>query len=47
MVDTLRSIRESVSNDIKDLSFTELIEYLENKKALHPKMQSRHRTESV
>ena len=47
MVDKMREIRNKVSNEIKDLTFDQLIEYLENKKALHPTMHKKHRTESV
>lgn len=45
MVDKMREIRNKVSNEIKDLTFEQLIEYLENKKALHP-MYKKHRAES-
>jgi len=38
-VDELREIRDNISNDIKDLSFEQLLEYFENKKSLHPKLK--------
>lgn len=47
MVNKLREIRDKISNDIKDLSFEQLMEYLDNKKALHPTMYKKHRAESV
>jgi len=36
MVDKLWEISDKISNDIKDLSFEQLIEYLSNIKTLHP-----------
>lgn len=47
MVDKLREIRDKISNDIKDLSFEQLMEYLDRKKALHPTMYKKHRAKSV
>jgi RNA binding exosome subunit len=38
-IDELREIRDSISNDIKDLSYEQLMEYLEKKKSLHPKVK--------
>lgn len=46
MVDKLREIRDKISNDIKDLSFEELMKYLNNKKALHPTMLKKQMAES-
>lgn len=39
MIDELREIRDKISDELKDLSFDELMEYLENTKTLHPKMK--------
>lgn len=39
MIDELREIRDKISDDLKDLSFDELKEYLEKRKTLHPKMK--------
>lgn len=39
VIDELREIRDKISDDLKDLSFEELMEYLEKRKALHPKMK--------
>ncbi len=47
MVDKLREIRDKISDDIKDLSFEQLMKYLDSKKALHPKMYEKHIAESV
>ena len=47
MVNKLREIRDKISNDIKDMSFEQLMEYLDNKKALHPIMYKKPRAESV
>lgn len=47
MVDKLREICDKTSNDIKDLSFEQLIEYLDKKKALHQKMYKKTSTESA
>ena len=41
MIDELREIRDKISDDLKDLSFEELLEYLEKRKALHPKIKAR------
>lgn len=43
MVDKMREIRNKISDEIKDLTFEQLIEYLENKRALHPTMDNKHR----
>ena len=47
MVDKLREIRDKISDDIKDLSFEELMKYLDKKKALHPSMYEKSKAESV
>ena len=47
MVDKLRDIRDKISNDIKDLSFEQLTEYLDSKSAVHPIMRKRHNAESA
>ncbi|MBE0638477.1 MAG: hypothetical protein IH598_08155 [Bacteroidales bacterium] len=39
MIDELREIRDKISDELKDLSFDEMMEYLEKRKALHPKMK--------
>jgi RNA binding exosome subunit len=39
MINELREIRDKISDDLKDLTYDELMEYLEKKKALHPKMK--------
>ncbi len=41
MINELREIRDKISDDLKDLSFEELMEYLEKRKALHPKIKVR------
>jgi len=47
MVDKLREIRDNISDEIKDLSFEQLMKYLDSKKALHPAMYKNHRKENV
>lgn len=47
MVDIMREIRNKISNDIEDLTFEQLMEYLKHKKALHPAMFEKHREESA
>ena len=47
IVDILREIRDKVSGEIKDLSFEELKEYLENKKALRPSVFKKQKAESA
>jgi len=47
IVDILREIRDKVSSDIKDLSFEELKEYLESRKALRTNVFKKHKAESV
>ncbi len=42
MIDELREIRDKISDDLKDLSFDEMMEYLEKRKALHPKMKKQN-----
>jgi len=39
VIDELREIRDKISDDLKDLSYEQLMKYLEKKKALHPKMK--------
>jgi len=39
MVDKLREIRDKISDDIKDLSFEQLMKYLDSKKVLHPTLR--------
>jgi RNA binding exosome subunit len=39
MIDELREIRDKISDDLKDLSYDELVKYLEKRKTLHPKMK--------
>lgn len=42
MIDELREIRDKISDDLKDLSFDEMMEYLEKRNALHPKMKKQN-----
>ena len=42
MVDKLREIRDKISNDVKDMTFEQLMEYLKNKKALYPALDKRN-----
>lgn len=37
-IDELRSIREQIGEDIKNMSLKELKEYFKQKKSLHPKL---------
>jgi len=39
VIEELREIRDKISDDLKDLSYEQLMEYLEKKKTLHPKIK--------